>query len=125
MIRISLHQIEIAAILSIITGCKAFYENAGMNVRLGSVTAPIELSEPTSSINLRALYSMDGIDFYAAKNCTVHMDYRNSYTNTYFCIVDRIGTQEGHIIVDPVGESSEANASISDINPINDLTNAH
>ena len=58
---------------SLVLGCKAFYENAGAHVRTGSITAPIEISEPTSSINVRALYAMDGIDFYAAKNCRVKM----------------------------------------------------
>jgi len=96
--------------LSLLCGCKAFYENAGASVRMGSVTAPIEFSEPTSEVKVRALYAMDGIDFYAAKNCVAKMKYKNTYTNSYIGLVETKGVQEGEIEIEPTEESSEANA---------------
>lgn len=89
------------------TGCKSFYENAGVHVRTGSVMAPIELSEPTSSVNVRALYTMDGIDMYAAKNCVVKMSYTNVYTNTYLGIVNTHGKQSSHVEIEPTMDNSE------------------
>lgn len=56
-------------------GCKSFYENAGMRVRAGEVTAPIELSEPTSSTNVRFLFFLNGVDLYATKGSSVNMKY--------------------------------------------------
>lgn len=88
-------------------GCKAFYENAGAYVRTGSVTAPIEISEPTSSVNVRALYAMDGIDFYAAKNCRVKMWYTNDYTNTYFGVVETRGRQSSEVEIEPTEDLAE------------------
>lgn len=86
---------------SIVSGCKAFYDNAGAHVRTGSLSAPIEISEPTSSINIRALYAMDGIDFYAAKNCRVKMWYTNEYTNSYFGIIETRGRQSSEVDIKP------------------------
>ena len=91
-------------------GCHAFYENAGAHVRTGSITAPIEVSEPTSSINVRALYAMDGIDFYAAKNCNVKMWYTNDYTNTYFGIVETRGRQSSRVEIEPTETTSSGEA---------------
>ena len=86
---------------SLLGGCRSFYDNAGVHVRTGSLTAPIEVSEPTSSINIRALYTMDGIDLYAAKDCQVRMVYTNDYTNSYFGIVETRGTQSSEVRVKP------------------------
>ena len=94
-------------ISSIFSGCKAFYENAGAHVRTGSLSAPIEISEPTSSINIRALYAMDGIDFYAAKNCRVKMWYTNDYTNSYFGVVETSGRQSSKVDIEPKDKMNE------------------
>lgn len=92
---------SVLCLSSMITGCKEFYKHAGAHVRTGSVFSPIEISDPTSSINIRALYSMDGIDFYAAKNCYVKMWYTNYYTNTYLGIIETIGRQSSEVEIDP------------------------
>ena len=94
-------------ISSMVAGCKAFYENAGAHVRTGSLSAPIEISEPTSSINIRALYAMDGIDFYAAKNCRVKMWYTNDYTNSYFGVVETSGRQSSKVDIEPKDKMNE------------------
>lgn len=56
-------------------GCQSFYENAGMRVRTGSITAPVEFSDPTSAMNIRCLFFMDGADVYAAKGSQVSVSY--------------------------------------------------
>ena len=99
--------VAIAAACIFCGGCRSFYENAGAHVRTGSITAPIEVSEPTSSINVRALYAMDGIDFYAAKNCNVKMWYTNDYTNTYFGIVETQGRQSSRVEIEPTADGAD------------------
>ena len=64
-------------------GCKTYYENAGMRVRAGSVKAPIELSEPTSSTNVRLLFFLDGVDLYATKGSAVTMKYYTEASGTW------------------------------------------
>ena len=56
-------------------GCKTYYDNVGMRVRAGSVTSPVEVSEPTSSVNVRFLFFLDGVDLYASKGNAVEMRY--------------------------------------------------
>ena len=60
---------------SIVLGCRTYYENAGMRVRAGSVTAPIEVSEPTSSMNIWLLFFLEGVALYATKGSAVEMRY--------------------------------------------------
>lgn len=90
--------------LSALAGCKAFYENAGVHVRTGSLTAPVEVTDPTDSINVKVLYAMDGIDMYAAKNCKVKMTYTNAYTNTYLGFIERRGVQTSDVKIEPTEE---------------------
>lgn len=92
---------------AILAGCASFYEHAGAKVRMGSVLAPIEISEPTSSVKARALYSLDGIDFYAAKNCVASMSYTNAYTNSYFGVIETTGVQSGEISIQPTEADAE------------------
>ena len=68
---------------SLVLGCKTYYENAGMRVRIGSVKAPIEVSEPTSSANAKFLFFMDGADVYVAKGYGVEIDYSAAYAGTW------------------------------------------
>lgn len=68
---------------SLVLGCKTYYENAGMRVRAGSVKAPIEVSEPTSSTNIRLLFFLDGVDLYATKGSAVEMSYYTAASGTW------------------------------------------
>lgn len=86
------------------TGCKAFYENAGSHTRVGSLTAPVEVSEPSDSLVVRALYSMDGADVYTAKDSLVKITYCNSYSNDYFAIVKTHGKQDLSVEIEPLSE---------------------
>jgi len=95
------------------TGCKAFYDNAGSHTRVGSLTAPVEISEPSSTLNVRALYFMDGADVYTAKDALVKIIYRNTYTNNYFAIVKTSGEQDLSVEIEPLytGGEAETNAT--------------
>ena len=99
----------VIAFAALIAGCASIYDNAGAKVRMGSVLAPIEISEPTSSVKARALYSLDGIDFYAAKNCIASMSYTNAYTNSYFGVIETTGVQSGEISIQPT--EADANSA--------------
>lgn len=98
--------ISLAAILAI-TGCKSFYENAGLHVRTGSITAPIELSEPTSSFNCRFLFFLDGIDLYASKGSKIVMKYESINAGTW---LTSASTQKCEVVITPE-KISEANAT--------------
>lgn len=104
--------LAILAIGAVCGGCKAFYENAGSHTRVGSLTAPVEVSEPSDSITVRALYSMDGADVYTAKDSLVKIRYRNAYTNDYFAIVKTRGVQDLEVEIEPLATdaASETNA---------------
>ena len=84
--------------LSFLMGCKTYYENAGMRVRAGSITAPIELSEPTSSTNIRLLFFLDGVDLYATKGSAVEMRY---YTANGGSFLTSATTQAVEVAVTP------------------------
>lgn len=64
-------------------GCASYYENVGVRVRAGEIDAPIEVSEPTSSANIRFLFSLDGVDVYATKGCEVEMHYAATSSGTW------------------------------------------
>ena len=88
-------------------GCKTYYENAGLHVRTGSITAPIELSEPTSSFNCRFLFFLDGIDLYASKGSKIVMKYESIDAGTW---LTSASTQKCEVVITPE-KISEANAA--------------
>lgn len=97
-------------------GCKAFYENAGMHVRMGSLTAPVEFSEPSDSITVRALYGMDGIDMYAAKGCVATMAYTNVYSNSFaYGLFNWAGTQTGSAQIEPTVDEADGGAETNSV----------
>ena len=83
---------------SLVLGCKTYYENAGLRVRTGSVKAPIEVSEPTSSTNIRLLFFLDGVDLYATKGSAVEMSY---YTASGGNWLTSATTQAVEVVVTP------------------------
>lgn len=84
--------------LTLCGGCKTYYENAGMRVRAGEVTAPIELSEPTSSTNVRFLFFLNGVDIYATKGSAVSMKYCSVKGGTWLTSAT---TQAVEVVVTP------------------------
>lgn len=84
--------------VAVVCGCKTYYENAGVRVRTGNVTAPVEISEPTSSANAKFLFFMDGADVYVAKGYDVTIDYSAGYGGTW---LTSASTQTVHVVVKP------------------------
>ena len=93
---------------SLVLGCRTYYENAGMRVRAGSVTAPIEVSEPTSSTNIRLLFFLDGVDLYAAKGSSVEMRYYAANGGSW---LTGATTQAVEVVVTPWPTNGVAKAS--------------
>ena len=93
---------------SLALGCKTYYENAGLRVRTGSVKAPIEVSEPTSSTNIRLLFFLDGVDLYATKGSAVEMSY---YTASGGNWLTSATTQVVEVVVTPWPTNGVARAS--------------
>ena len=89
-------------------GCKTYYENAGVRVRTGSVKAPIEVSEPTSSTNIRLLFFLDGVDLYATKGSAVEMRY---YTANGGSWLTSATTQAVEVVVTPWSTNGIARSS--------------
>ena len=93
---------------SLVLGCKTYYENAGLRIRTGSVKAPIEVSEPTSSTNIRLLFFLDGVDLYATKGSAVEMRY---YTANGGSWLTSASTQAVRVVVTPWPTNGVAKAS--------------
>lgn len=93
---------------SLVLGCRTYYENAGIRVRTGSVKAPIEVSEPTSSTNIRLLFFLDGVDLYATKGSAVEMRY---YTANGGSWLTGATTQAVEVVVTPCPTNGVAKAS--------------
>ena len=93
---------------SLVLGCKTYYENAGIRVRAGSVKAPIEVSEPTSSTNIRLLFFLDGVDLYATKGSSVEMRYYAANGGSW---LTGATTQAVEVVVTPWPTNGVAKAS--------------
>ena len=91
------------ALLATLCGCKTYYENAGMRVRAGEITAPIELSEPTSSTNIRFLFFLNGLDVYARRECNVRIKYTSVKVGNWLTSAT---TQAVEVVVNPVAAST-------------------
>lgn len=91
----------VAVFASLITGCKSFYQNAGSRTRVGNLSTPIEFSAPSDSFTIKAMFDMNGADVYTAKDTTVWVSYENSYTNSYFGIIERTGVQALEVELTP------------------------
>lgn len=90
-------------VVCVFAGCKTYYENAGMRVRAGNVTAPVEVSEPTTSCNVRFLFFLNGVDLYAAKGYEVKMDYAAFDGGSWLTSAT---SQTVHVAVSPIATNA-------------------
>lgn len=90
-----------AVIAFLFAGCKSFYQNAGSRTRVGNLSTPIEFSAPSDSFTIKAMFDMNGADVYTAKDMSVKVSYENSYTNSYFGIIERTGVQALEVELTP------------------------
>ena len=91
------------ALLFACSGCKTYYENAGLRVRTGNITAPVEISEPTSSANAKFMFFMDGADVYVAKGYGVEVEYSSASSGTW---LTSAATQAVRVAVSPVATTN-------------------
>ena len=86
------------AALAAIAGCRG----TGTYAHVGDVTAPVEVSDSSDTINVRALFSMRGAKVWSAKDSIVAMTYTNDYTNSYlYGMVETRGRQNFGVDVNP------------------------
>ena len=104
----ALHILALAAVallfLALCGGCK----NAGTYAVVGELDAPVDISDGSDTINVRALFSLTGAKVWSARNSRVEMTYTNSYTNAYFGIVEKRGVQRFGVKVLPTTDEAEA-----------------
>lgn len=76
-----------AVLAALLAGC-ASTEYTGSRTVVGEQTALPELSDSSDSVSLRVYESVKGAKVWTAKDCNVTIAYTNSYTNTYFGILE-------------------------------------
>lgn len=102
------------AILAIVALAVAFVilcggcRNTGTYAVVGELDAPVDISDGSDTINVRALFSLTGAKVWSARNSRVEMTYTNSYTNAYFGIVEKRGVQRFGVKVLPTTDEAEA-----------------
>ena len=85
-------------------GCR----NTGTYAVVGELDAPVDISDGSDTINVRALFSLTGAKVWSAKNSRVEMTYTNCYTNAYlFGMVEKRGKQDFGVKVDPTVDEAE------------------
>lgn len=94
----------IVALLAILAcGCR----NAGTYAIVGDLNAPVDISDGSDTVNVRALFSLTGAKVWSARDSKVTMTYTNIYTNAYFGIVDTHGIQNFHVETEPLDVSDQ------------------
>lgn len=78
----------VAALAAVVLAGCASTEYTGSRTIVGEQTALPELSDSSDSVSLRVYESVKGAKVWTAKDCNVCIAYTNSYTNTYFGIVE-------------------------------------
>lgn len=91
------------ALAAMFSGCKS----TGVYANVGDVSAPVEISDSSDTINIRALFSLTGAKVWSAKDSRVKIAYTNCYTNVYFGVIDRRGIQGFGVEVNPTVDEAE------------------
>ena len=95
-----------AAIAFLTGGCR----NAGTYAVVGDLNAPVDISDGSDTVNVRALFSLTGAKVWSARDSKVAMTYTNVYTNAYFGIVDTQGSQGFRVEVEPLDVSGASDS---------------
>ena len=100
-----------AAVVFLTSGCKN--PNTGSAIKVGDITSLPEISDAADNISAKVLLMMTGASIWTAKDSLVKVGYSNCYTNWYCGIVERRGTQNLTVEVEPleVGEGIAADAA--------------
>lgn len=94
--------VGLLALVMLCGGCK----NAGTYAIVGEVDAPVDISDGSDTVNVRALFTLTGAKVWSAKDSRVKMTYANTYTNAYlYGMVEKRGKQDFEVEVEPLDVS--------------------
>ena len=87
-----------------LVGCR----NTGTYAVVGELDAPVDISDGSDTLNIRALFSLTGAKVWSARDTRVKMTYTNCYTNAYlFGMVEKRGRQDFGVEVNPTVDEAE------------------
>ena len=84
-------------------GCR----NAGTYAVVGDIFSPVDLSDGSDTVTVRAGFSLTGAKVWSARDSKATMTYTNAYTNCYFGVVEKTGRQDFHVEVAPLAVGGE------------------
>ena len=88
----------------LLCGCKI----EGTSVDVGEISAPLDISDGSETVDVRALFSLTGARARSEKNAHIKMTYTNNYTNVYvFGMFEKSGTQGFGVDVNPPEDAEE------------------
>ena len=98
------------AFAACLSGCAN--PNTATSTIIGEQLALPEISDATDNISVRVYESIKGARVWTAKDSVVSVEYANTYTNSYFGIVETRDTMQLKVKVEPceVGETQSLDA---------------
>ncbi len=87
------------AFAACLSGC--VNPNTGTSTIIGEQLALPEVSDATDNISVRVYESIKGARVWTAKDSVVSVEYANTYTNSYFGIVETRDTMKLKVKVEP------------------------
>lgn len=97
----SARSIAIALLVAVaiaLAGCR----NTGTYAVVGDVVSPVDISDGSDTVKVRALFALTGAKVWCARDSKVKMTYTNVYTNSYIGIVDTQGVQNFKVETEPL-----------------------
>lgn len=95
----------VALLALMLAGCR----NTGTYAVVGELDAPVDISDGSDTLNIRALFSLTGAKVWSARDTRVKMTYTNCYTNEYlFGMVEKRGRQDFGVNVDPTVDEADS-----------------
>lgn len=95
----------LAALALLAAGCVSEY--TGSSTIVGEQLVLPEVSDSSDNVSLRVYENIKGARVWTAKDSSVSIAYTNSYTNTYFGIVDTKDTMILNVTITPCESGEE------------------
>ncbi len=99
------------AFVACLSGC--VNPNTGTSTIIGEQLALPEISDATDNISVRVYESIKGARVWTAKDSVVSVEYANTYTNTYFGIVETRDSMRLKVKVEPCEMNTEGKTNES------------
>ncbi len=99
----------VIALVSCAAGC--VNPNTGTSTIVGEQIALPQITDSGDNISVRVYESIKGARVWTAKNSEVTVEYANSYTNTYFGIVETADSMRLKVKVAPCEDSPSASST--------------